>query len=294
MAHARSNAAPTSSRSFVSNMTWCSVCGSSNGARARASGVVALVAVVEADLELDARRDLHLQPVGLRAGRGRRPGSACDSSNAVVANTTWPKPDAVGEEPARHQRRRERAWPPSASPLTSSTGTPHGAVVRASRSTRRSARVVVACPRRASKPAASRRAATSSKASASTASSPTKAASFGRPGCDDDPLRLVVVAPGERPVGGGLAGHEADHLAEERGEGGGVGDLDAEVGELDLVAQDALPYVTVDGWLAVAGSDWNRSAPERLAPAGGRSSCRSRPAERFDHWRRWKRLQPRA
>ena len=43
-----------------------------------------------------------------------------------------------------------------------------------------------------------------------------------------------VSAPLER-----LAGDEADDVAEERGEGGGVRDLDAEVGELDLALHHA-------------------------------------------------------
>jgi hypothetical protein len=53
--------------------------------------VVPRVAVVEADLELDARGDLGLEPVVWR-----RPNPSvtkrCDASNAVVANTTCPNP----------------------------------------------------------------------------------------------------------------------------------------------------------------------------------------------------------
>ncbi len=47
----------------------------------------------------------------------------------------------------------------------------------------------------------------------------------------DDPMGLGVVAPCVRLV----AGHEADHFAEERVERRGIGDVEADVGDLDLV-----------------------------------------------------------
>jgi hypothetical protein len=57
----------------------------------------------------------------------------------------------------------------------------------------------------------------------------------GRPVGHDDALHLAVVAPSVCAVGGRWAGCEADHLAEEGGDGGAVDDLDAEVAKLESV-----------------------------------------------------------
>ena len=61
----------------------------------------------------------------------------------------------------------------------------------------------------------------------------------GRPGLHDEPLRPVVVAPGAR-VAGRLAGDEADDVGEDGRERVGVGQLEDEVAELDLVVHRAV------------------------------------------------------
>ena len=66
--------------------------------------------------------------------------NSCDSSKRVVANTTVSEADAVGVEARLACRTTRTAKAPSASPVTSSIRTPHGAVVLLSRSTPRAAR----------------------------------------------------------------------------------------------------------------------------------------------------------
>ena len=167
-------------------------------------------------------------------GRGRRRGTRCDSSNAVVANTTWPKPtpsvrkppgtsgDANGVGASREARRRSRR------------ATPHGAVVRARRATRRAARSSSA-PLGDGRTRRRRGAATvASNAASSAASKPTNDGVVGRARpatitrCARSSSRQVsapsaVGSPGTSPMTSPKNGVSD----------GGVGHLDAEVGELE-------------------------------------------------------------
>ena len=102
--------------------------------------VVPLVAVVEAHLELDARGELHLEPVGLpeaeplddeRVRLVERGGGEHGVAEA----------DALGEEPARHRVATRRAWRQRRARAPPRPVRPTAPSTRTSRSTRRSASV---------------------------------------------------------------------------------------------------------------------------------------------------------
>ena len=182
--------------------------------------------------------DLHLQPVGLVEAEavdqeGVRLVEGGRGEHGVA------EADPVGEEPARHQRRREGRGR-RREPATSSTATPHGAVVRTSRATRRAARSS-SVPSVRSKPAAARRCGHRVERGLvdGLERRGTTASFAGRPAATMTRWARSSLRHVSAPVAGRLAGDEADHVAEERGQGRGVGDLDAEVGELDLVRRMA-------------------------------------------------------
>ena len=197
--------------------------------------MVALVAVVEADLELDARGDLHLQPVRLAEAE------AVDEERVRLVERgrgehDVPEPDAFGEEPAGHERRRERRRP-----LGRGRGRPRRARPTGRWSARgarpggpRTSSSAASDERRSRRPRAGRRRRRTRRRR------PPRSRRTRRrwpgPGATMRRCASSVVAPRHRAAGGRLAGHEADDVAEERREDGGVGDLDAEVGELELVS----------------------------------------------------------
>ena len=198
-------------------------------------GVVALVAVVEAHLA--ARCPPRSPSRASRTGRCPSPSvrKRCDSSKRGRGEHDVAEADALGEEATGHERRRERRVGVLAARSTISTGTPHGAVTRASRSTRRIRQRRRRCPRRPrSRPRGPGRR-RASNASPSTASKPTNTASFAGPASTMMRWALSSLRQVTAPLVVRFARDQADHVAEERRRGSRVGDLDAEVGELDLV-----------------------------------------------------------
>ena len=232
VAHRRSNAAPTSSRSFISNITWCSTCGSSNGARARATVWWRALQWKKRTSSVMPGRELHLEPVRLLEARGRRSGT-----RPTRRTPSWRT--RRGRSPTPSVRK-----PPGTSADENGVGAsagveddldrrcPTAPSSRARRPTRRSpACVGVLDDVEPRSPGAAPTVA--SNASASTASKPTATASLAGPACDDEPVGPVVVAPGARARRGRLAGDEADHVGEDRGEAVGLGHLEHEVAELE-------------------------------------------------------------
>ena len=230
--------APTSSRSFVSNITWCSVCGQLERRPGQGEGVVALRcsgrsaprARCPAASSISSQSDCARPRPSVR--------KRCDSSNAVVANTTWPKPDAVGEEPAGTSGDANgRAAP--ARPRTSSTrDAPRRDVCARGRPTRRAA-VSSSVPSTSSKPAVGEPGDDRVEARpSSTASKPTARGVVGRTLADDEPVGLVVVAPGVGPVWSARRERGRSTSPKKAPKPARVGDLEAEVGELDVVSHE--------------------------------------------------------
>ena len=156
-----------------------------------------------------------------------------------------------------------------------STRTPHGAVVEARRPTRRSA-VSSALASSTGYPAASSRAATASKAVSLVDLEAHVHGVVGRSRLEHDPLCLVVVAPGQRSgEWRRFPGHEADDVAEERRQRRGVGDLDAHVGELQLVPHVSVLLVqrpkssdvTASAWASITSGS-SGSTPESRRHSG--------------------------
>ena len=163
--------------------------------------------------------------------RDRRRGSGTDSSNAVVANTTCPKPTPSVRKPPGTQRRRERRRPPPRGPRRARSSTPQGRWCGRGDATRRARTLVVVAvgdvePGRRRGGRRSRR-----TRRASTASKPTNTASLAGPACTTSRCARsssrqvtapsTVGSPGTSPITSPKNGRER----------GGVGNLDAEVGE---------------------------------------------------------------
>jgi hypothetical protein len=195
-------------------------------------GVVARVAMVEAHLELDALGDLHLQPVRLG-----HPEPVGDEGVGLVegggGEHDVAEPDAVGEEPARHQLRCVRRGgvleagdqldrdPPRRHRPSEAPDPPSRTLVVAARLGAEAGDV------EASDEGVEGGVVAGVQADEGTV--------VGRAGLDDHALGLVVVTPCRRPGRPRLTGDEADDVAEERGQRGRVGHLDTQVGELQLV-----------------------------------------------------------
>ena len=118
------------------------------------------------------------------------------------------EPDAFGEEPAGHAAVTRMAWR-RLERETTSTGTPHGAIVRTRRVTRRAAQVVVG-PLDGVEARRAQPAATASNASSSHGFEADERRVVGRAGLDDQTVGLVVVTPVTAPPAVALSGHEPE------------------------------------------------------------------------------------
>ena len=192
---------------------------------------MACVAVEEPDLELEPRCELHEQPVGLleaeavteerhRLVERRRREHRVAESDAVGG-------ESVGHEGRRERRRRVRQpehdldlHAPRRHRAGQSTHPPPLQVVRVTLDDLR-AEPAQTLHGRVERVGVDRLDAEGHRVVRGT-------------GLDDDPLRPVVVAPGQRTVAG-LTGDQTHHLGQCRGDGLGFRQLEDEIAELDLV-----------------------------------------------------------
>ncbi len=234
-AHARSKAAPTSSRLVRLDHQVVQLLGQLERRLGQRQGVVPGVAVVEAHLELDARRRSPSPASPTAPSRARRWRSACGLVEGGRGEHGVAEADAVGEEAAGHQRRRVRRPAASSRPATSSTRTPHGAIVRASRRTRRAARSSSAALRaRGSRRLRAARDGRRTRRRRRLRSRRTRASLAG-PGSTMTRCALSSLRHVSAPAGR-LTGDETDDVGEERRQRRRVGHLDAQVGELELMS----------------------------------------------------------
>src|SRR5829696_6788263 len=168
---------------------------------------------------------------------------ACDSSNAVVANTTWPSPTPGVRNP----------------PGINGDACVVAALCRAE-----------ADGVEAGDEAVERFVVASVEAD--------EHAVVGRAGLDDDAVGFVVVAPGHRARRSRCTGDEADGLTEERGQRRRVGNLDPQVGELQLVVHQCSLWsarksseITASACASITSGAWG-SMPERRRHSGARTN----------------------
>ena len=241
VAQRRSKAAPTSSRLVGLEHHVVQHLRQVEGRPSQCDGVMACVAVVEAHLERDALGDLRLEPVRLAEAEavGQEGGRLLEGRRGQhdVAES-----HLVGQESPRDQRRRERGRCVGQAEDDLDVGPPgrRGPGQPGHRATTRLRRR----PPPTSRPVARRRANVASKASASTASNPTATASLAGPAstmsrCARPSLRQV-----ERARRGRLAGDEADHVAQDRGEAVGLGQFEHQVAEFELMVHVGSCLVT--------------------------------------------------